>query len=169
MQLPKRKSQQDRQALEVEGPEYLTATGIENLKKTLVRLEKDERPKIVVDLQFGLSLGDFSENAEYQDAKMRLSRIDGRIFGIKERLKRAITIGDGGTDGKIRLGSHVVVSVNGKQKDYHIVGPRESDPSKGRISHVSPLGDALLGKTASETVTIQTANGPVMYGVVSVE
>ena len=168
MQLPKRKSQQDRQALEITGPEYLTAQGVENLKRTLKRLEEDERPKIVEDLQFGLSLGDFSENAEYQDAKARLSRIDGRIFGIKERLKRAIVIEEGSSDGKIHLGSHVVVSVNGKQKDFHIVGPRESDPMKGRISHVSPLGEALIGKGVGESVTVQTPNGPVLYGVVEV-
>jgi transcription elongation GreA/GreB family factor len=127
------------------GPETneLTAEAVERLKRTLEKLEHDERPKIVEDLSHAITLGDFSENAEYQDAKARLARIDGRIFGLKERVKNAVIIEQGPADGKIRLGSTVTVKTNGKEKTFRILGPQEADPTRGRISHLSPLGSAL--------------------------
>lgn len=148
---------------------YLTPEGIERLKKTLHDLEKIQRPKIVEDLSFALTLGDFSENAEYQDAKHRLSKIDGRIFGLKERIKHAIPIAQElNADGEIRLGSTVTVFVAGKQKTYQIVGPHESNPARGRISLLSPIGAALLHHVAGDEVPIQTPNGEVLYQIVSV-
>lgn len=147
---------------------YLTAEGIERLKRTLKQLES-ERPKIVEDLTFAISLGDLSENAEYQDAKHRLSKTDGRIFSIKDRLKNAILIDEEpSATGKIRLGSNVVLAVNGKQKSYQVVGPQEANPSRGRISLVSPLGAALIGHSVGETVTVETPGGPMEYGIVEV-
>ena len=143
------------------GPEtdHLTEESINRLKRTLYELENVERPKIVVDLAHAITLGDFSENAEYQDAKARLARIDGRIFGMKERIKNAIVISSGSKDGKIALGSTVNLVMNGKKKTYRILGPQEADPSKGRISHLSPLGSALLGKHAGDIVPYITPDG----------
>lgn len=167
MQIPKRKSQLLRQQLNAEsGPVYLTARGIENLHQTLKDLEA-ERPSVVADLTRAIAMGDLSENAEYTESKARLGRIDGRIFGIKERLKRIIKIEEGASD-IVRLGSTVLVSVEGRQKTYKIVGPHETDPTKGRISHVSPLGSALLDHKVGDAVTITTDRGEVMYGIIEI-
>lgn len=157
MRLPQRRSQM----MVKHGPEtdHLTEQAVNRLKRTLYELENVERPKIVVDLSHALTLGDFSENAEYQDAKARLSRIDGRIFGLQQRIKNAIVIKQGSSDGRIGLGSTVDVIIKGKQKTYRILGPQEADPSKGRISHLSPLGSALLGKTTGDIVEYLTPNG----------
>lgn len=144
MRLPQRRSQM----MVKHGPEtnHLTSEAVERLKNTLQALEKIERPKIVEDLSHALTLGDFSENAEYQDAKARLARIDGRIFGLKERIRHAIVISRGEADGSIRLGSTVTFKLAGKEKTYEILGPQEANPSRGKISHLSPLGACLLGK-----------------------
>ncbi len=141
------------------------------MKRTVERLKKIERPKIVQDLQHALSLGDFSENAEYHDAKHRLSKIDGRIFSLGERIKNAIIIPKGGEgDGIISLGSTVEVEVNGETKTYTILGPQEADPSRGHISHLSPLGSQLIGRKAGETVEITMPNGDVRaMAIISVE
>ncbi len=167
MQLPKRRHQ-TLKIHEDEGPELLTAGAIERMHRSLADLKAVQRPQAVTDLSEARAKGDLSENAEYQEAKGRLSRIDGRIFSLTERLKRAVVI-ERSTGGEIRLGSCVIVEVNGKQKTYDIVGPREADPSRGRISHVSPLGEALTGHVAGDTVTFDAPSGPVTYRVVGVE
>jgi len=152
------------------GPESneLTAEAVERLKRTLVRLERDERPRIVADLAHAITLGDFSENAEYQDAKARLARIDGRIFGLKERIKHAVIIEQGPADGKIRLGSTVIVRANGKEKTFRILGPQEADPSRGQISHLSPLGSALLHRRAGDVVDFEAPGGVIKYEILKV-
>lgn len=168
MQIPKRRSQllkiQDDDNIAV----YLTPHALERLKRLLSDLER-ERPSVVEDLRIAVQKGDLSENAEYQDAKARLGRIDGRIFSTKEKIKNAVMIEKGpDASGRIRLGSTVVLSVNGRQKTYSIVGPQESNPTQGRISHISPLGAALIGHVVGDSVKLETENGEVMYGVVEV-
>lgn len=135
----------------------MTQLGIQRLKNTLEDLEHHQRPTAVKDVSEAVQKGDLSENAEYQEAKMRLARIDGRIFSLKERIKNAVVIPDAGTSGKIQLGSTVLLYVNGHQREYQIVGPSETNPTKGRISHLSPLGAALLGRVAGETVAMNDA------------
>lgn len=133
---------------------FLTPKGLEKLKRTLADLEQ-QRPQTVKDLSEAIAKGDLSENAEYTESKARLARIDGRIFSLKERIKNAIVIEapEGDAD-SVQLGSTVTVLVNGLQRAYQIVGPSETDPSKGRISHLSPLGSALMGKRVDETIRV---------------
>ncbi|MCK9360887.1 transcription elongation factor GreA [Patescibacteria group bacterium] len=157
MRLPQRRSQM----MVKHGPEsdHLTPEALERLKNTLHTLEKIDRPKIVVDLSHALTLGDFSENAEYQDAKARLSRIDGRIFGLKERIKNAIVIKRNGSADSIQLGSTVKFNLAGKEKTYEILGPQEANPTRGKISYLSPLGAALIGKKAGEKFGYASPDG----------
>lgn len=163
MRLPVRKSQQMRPR-DDEGPVPLTAGGVRRLEADLKRLEVVERPRAVEDVSIAVAKGDLSENAEYQEAKSRLARIDGRIFSIRERLKRVVIIEKTATD-RVELGSSVTVVVDGKRKTYLIVGPSESNPSQGRISHVSPLGSALLGRIVDDVVSIPTERGNVEYRI----
>jgi transcription elongation GreA/GreB family factor len=166
MRLPIRKSQllkpQDDEDIVL-----LTPGAVERLKRELEDLEKVQKPKAIEDVSRSVQMGDLSENAEYREAKPRLSRIESRIFTIKDRLKRVVLIQNDQT-GRAGLGTTVVVEVNGARKTYQIVGPRESNPSQGRISHVSPLGTALTGHYAGESVTIQTPNGESSYLIVDV-
>lgn len=145
------------------GPEtdHLSPEAVERLRRTLQTLEKIDRPKIVEDLSHALTLGDFSENAEYQDAKARLSRIDGRIFGLKERIKNAIVIDRDAADGSVQLGSTVTFTLAGKEKTYEILGPQEANPSRGKISHLSPLGAALLGKKTGDRFSYHSPDGSI--------
>ncbi|MFH1620884.1 MAG: transcription elongation factor GreA [Patescibacteria group bacterium] len=170
MRLPFRKSQALRQVAGSEN-DYLTAAAIERLKKDLHNLEKSERPMAVEDLSVALAKGDLSENAEYQDAKSRLSRIDGRIFSIKDRLKRVIVIDESvSSTGRIHIGSTVVLEPGpGVKRTYQIVGPRETNPTRGRISHLSPLGAALLNHTAGETIELDVQGGTAKYKILEVK
>jgi transcription elongation factor GreA len=169
MRLPIRKSQQLRPQDE-ETHVFLTPQAIENMKRTLKRLEEIERPRAVEDLSIAVAKGDLSENAEYTEAKSRLSGLDSRIFSIKDRLKRVVEIPRGPReDGSVGLGSTVTVEVNGKTKTYEIVGPTETDPARGRISHVSPLGTILAGRKVGEMVVLKTESGAVEYRIISVK
>lgn len=158
MRLPKRRSQMMRD----HGPESheLTPEALERLRRTLERLQTQERPKIVEDLSHALTLGDFSENAEYQDAKARLSRIDGRIFGLRERIRNAVII-EGGSSDEIGIGSTVEFILAGKEKTYRIVGSQESDPSRGNISYHSPLGAVLIGKRVGDRFEYRNPSGSI--------
>lgn len=150
--------------------EHLTASAIERLRRTLDRLERSERPKAVEELARTREMGDLSENAGYQEAKALVSRLDGRIFSLRDRLKHAVVI-EGGADslGRARIGANVTVRVNGKEKVYEIVGSQETDPKAGRISQNSPLGHALIGHAAGETVTLRTVSGETNYEILLVE
>ncbi|MCC7522906.1 transcription elongation factor GreA [Candidatus Uhrbacteria bacterium] len=162
MRLPQRRSQQLSQANR-EVDLNVTKEAYERLKRTLDTLQKVERPKIVQDLSIALTYGDFSENAEYQAAKAALSRIDGRIFGLQERIKHAIIIEEGSENGIIRMGSTVVVSINGKEREYQILGPQEANPLRGKISYKSPLGAALLGHASGDRVEYVNPDGEKLY------
>lgn len=168
MQLPTRKSQQLRQHQhdDERASDLLTPTALERLKETLTRLETVDRPTAVEDVSRSVQLGDLSENAEYQEAKSRLARTDGRIFSLKERIKRAILIQPSSDlSGRVHLGSTVTVEVDGTRKTYRLVGPSESNPAQGRISHLSPLGSALMNHIAGEQVTITLADHKVTYRI----
>jgi len=168
MRLPKRRSQMNKLQDEESRSRELTPDAIERLKRTLSDLEKNQRPKIVEDLAHAITLGDFSENAEYQDAKARLSRIDGRIFGMNERIKHAVVIDQGSKD-EIGIGSTVTIEKNGQRKTYEILGSQESNPSRGRISYLSPLGASLIHHKAGDIVEFKTPNGDLdTYTVVSI-
>ena len=170
MRIPQRRSQINRlQDAESQSRE-LTPEAFERLKRTLVTLEKIERPKIVVDLSHALTLGDFSENAEYQDAKHRLSRIDGRIFGIKDRIRLAVVIDSSSANSdSVGIGSTVTVQTDGKESVWRILGSQESNPLKGQISHLSPIGSALLHHKSGDKVDVITPKGTASYEIISIK
>lgn len=169
MQVPKRRHQ----LLKIHEPEavvYLTKEGIRRLHEQIEDLEKRQKPQTIEDLSAALAKGDLSENAEYTDAKARLGRIEGRIFSLKQRLKNVVEIQQGvSDDGTVQIGSIVTVRVNGKERKYSIVGPQESNPTAGRISHQSPLGVALLRSRVGDIVTVDAPEQTISYEILTIE
>lgn len=172
MQIPIRKSEQSRQYTDAGGPIPLTAAGIKHLKATLEHLEKRELSRAIEEVSRTGAMGDFSENAAYQDAKGRLRRLHTRIAFLKDRLNRAQVIGsekDWHPTGAIRLGSKVTLKINGVQKVYELVGPAETNPSRGRISHLSPLGSTLIDRKAGDKGEFKTDTVKTAYEILKVE
>lgn len=145
----------------------MTQEGIDHLKRQLKDLES-QKPQAVEAMSFALSLGDFSENAEYHDAKARLARLHSRIFSITDRLRRAKAVASTGSD-IVQLGSTVTVRVNSKEKTFRIVSGHEANPSQGRVSSVSPVGAALLGKSVGEEITVQTEEAATTYTILRIQ
>jgi transcription elongation factor GreA len=148
---------------------HLTHTAIGRLREELKRLEEQARPRAVEELRRTREMGDLSENAAYSAAKARLLGMDQRILEIKERLKRAVPISHGaGPGGTIRIGATVTVEIDGRVRTYDIVGSQEADPSGGAISYLSPLGKALMGRRAGETIEIEANGRRIEYRIVEV-
>lgn len=131
---------------------FLTPAAIQRMKDEIVRLEKYERPPAAEELRRTAAMGDLSENAAYSYAKGELRRINNRIESLKLRVANAIPIPDAPTDGTVSLGSTVVVEFNGTRQTFTIVGAQETNPMRGRISYLSPIGSSLIGHAAGDVV-----------------
>ena len=149
---------------------YLSKEKVEDLKKELEYLKTEKRKEVADSLEYARSLGDLSENAEYQEAGRLQSEVEDRIANVESMLRSAIIVSDY-KGGVINIGSTVVVlKENGQSRStYKIVGSEEADMSQGKISNRSPLGAALIGKKKDERTVVKTPNGEVSYLVVSVE
>jgi transcription elongation factor GreA len=147
---------------------HLTQDKYAELQAKLERL-KGIRPGAIQEVKRLALMGDFSENAAYQIAKGRLRGINQRISEIEDHLKRAEIIEAKPNRGIVELGRRVTVEVNGKEKTFEILGSSETDPTGGVISHNSPLGRALMGHKAGETVMLELAGRTVMYRIFSVD
>jgi transcription elongation GreA/GreB family factor len=147
-------------------PLYLTQEGLDVLRKQLEKL-KHNLPNLAAEAQRTAAYGDRSDNAEYKQAKGALRYSHRQIFTIETQLKRAVVIEKGGDT--IRMGSTVVVkSKDGKQKTFEILGSHETDPQKGRISYLSPLGAALINHVKGDTVILVTPAGEQTYRILEV-
>ena len=149
----------------------LTKEGYETLKKELAALVDEKRPQIVERLSFARQQGDLTENSDYTNAKEELEFLDGRISELETVLKTA-SIVDGHSNRKddgVSVGTTVTLKVNGDKHVYEIVGEWEADPVNKKISHQSPLGQALVGKKVGEKVEVEAPAGKVNYEILAIE
>ncbi len=163
-------SNQQRNELEAKDYERipLTAEGIKKLEDKLAFLKR-VLPERAMETKRTADYGDRSENDEYKQAKSLLRSTHRQILLIEDQLKRAVRIDAGGVNpsGLVQLGSSVTVeSQDGSKKTFQIVGALETDPSRGRISNVSPLGEALIGRKLGDTVKIVAGARTQEYRIV---
>lgn len=145
----------------------LTKEGLEALKKELIELRDIKRPKLVDRLANARSQGDLSENSDYQSAKEELEFLDGRIEELEEVIKTAAVVSVA-KKGGIDIGAKVTVKVNGNKVIFNIVGEWEADPINKKISHDSPLGKALVGKSTGDVVEVEAPAGKIKYEIVAI-
>lgn len=139
-------------------PTYLTREGLKELQDKLYELKTVRRREIAEAINAAKEQGDLSENAEYVNAKEEQSRIEQHIAEMEVLLKNAQVIEKPDTN-SVSIGNTVTLKCNGESKTYQIVGSNEADPRHGKVSNESPIGQALLGKRARETITIPTPAG----------
>ncbi|MBX5465747.1 MAG: transcription elongation factor GreA [Clostridia bacterium] len=148
----------------------------EGLKKLESELEELKRRRLVVAarLHDARELGDLSENGEYQAAREEQGQLERRIAAIEATLQHARVVDHRDADpGAVAVGSRVEVEVEDPEDPgrevFVIVGPSEADPGAGRISYQSPVGAALMGRRAGESVEVRLPGGGVArYRVVAV-
>jgi transcription elongation factor GreA len=145
----------------------LTKEGLEALKKELDQLVNDKRPKLVDRLSNARNQGDLMENSDYHNAKDELEFLDGRIDELQDVLKNAVVL-TATKNGGVSVGTKVTIKVNDQTYEYFIVGEWEADPMKKKISHTSPLGQALIGKKIGEQAEVEAPAGKVIYEIVAI-
>ena len=151
----------------------ITPDGFRKLQEELSRLISVERPQIIKMIEHARSLGDLSENAEYETAKDRQGFIEARIHELKSKVARAEVIDPAQLPRKDRVMFGVRVTIEeietGNTTTYQLVGPDESEPENGKISVTSPIGRALLGKREDDEVLVQTPSGIREFVVLKIE
>ena len=150
---------------------YLTKDRLHEIETELNGLKINGRKLVAEKIAEARSHGDLSENAEYDAAKEKQAFTEKRIYEIEQRLATCEIIDacNFPTD-KVGFGSVVTLenNNNGGEVTYQIVGPDESDIPSGKISIVSPLGKALLGKEVDDEVKVQTPGGVKNYTVLKI-
>ena len=166
--MPLRKRKSDLLRKPDDEPVYLTQEGFERLHERLIRLKKS-MPDLSLEAQRTAAFGDRSENAEYKEAKSALRRAQRQILSIEDQIKRVAIINTGpNAANTVHLGSRVTLEIGGERKTFEILGSHETNPAHGRISHISPLGAALLNHAKKDIVTVQTPNGPRSYRIIKI-
>lgn len=133
----------------------------------LEQLKTVRRTEIAEQLEYARSLGDLSENAEYQEARELQAATENRIHYLENLIKNATIISNKEGRGVVGFGS--VVSIRKKGDDtlheYTIVGSEEADMRRLKLSHLSPLGAAIMGKNRGQEFTFETPNGTQTYTI----
>lgn len=137
---------------------HITEKKLQEFKVELKKIKQVVQPKLIIEVKRLAELGDFSENTEYQIAKGRLRGLNARIDELEDAIKKAKLITFGAGSEIATIGSKVILELNGVKKEYLILGSAESDPTKGIISHTSPIGAALIGKKVGDIFSIEIAN-----------
>lgn len=141
----------------------MTPNGYKKLREELRRLKTVERPEVIKMIEYARSLGDLSENAEYETAKQRQSFVEGRILDLESKIGRAEIIDPAELKNKDRVTFGVRVKLEnletGETVTYQLVGPDESEPENGLISITSPIGRALIGKRVDDDVEVRAPGG----------
>ena len=150
--------------------EYLTKEKFKELEKELENLKTVKRKEVAEALEYAKSLGDFSENQEYQEARDNQAVLEDRISRLELILKSAKIVSTQSTN-LVSAGSVITVEKEGDKarKSYTIVGSEEADATNGKISITSPLGLAAMGKSKGETFSFQTPSGMMSYKIIDIK
>ncbi len=145
----------------------LSQEKFDEFAKELEYLKTVRRSEIAKSLEYARSLGDLSENAEYQEARELQAATEERIRKLEEIVKRAQIITDHKKKDVVGFGSSVSIKKEGTDEvhEYRIVGSEEADMRERKLSHVSPLGAALMGKKKGDVFTFETPSGKQTYAI----
>lgn len=143
-----------------------TKKGFDELKKTYENL-KNSRPYAVLDLKRARDMGDLSENGYYKAARAKLSEIDRNLRKFLIELKSADVV-ESRNNHQVGIGRTVKLSDGKREKIFQIVGDLEADPARGKISLLSPLGQALERKKVGDTAKITTPKGSISYKIIKI-
>ncbi len=148
---------------------YLTADSLATLKAEYDKLNNKTVPEIAKRIDEAKQQGDLSENAEYHQAREDMSWARSRILELDQILQNAEIFVKSNDNKVVAVGSTVSVKVNGKEKEYTIVGPQEVNLSKGYISNESPIGNSLVGSKVKDKVEVATPAGKQIYEIIEIK
>ncbi|NMD37844.1 MAG: transcription elongation factor GreA [Christensenellaceae bacterium] len=140
----------------------ITTSGLKEAQEKLEYLTSVRRREVTEQIATARGFGDLSENAEYDEALNEQSRLEGEISELQEYIRNAVIVDENKVNIRtVNIGSKVTV-YDAFEEDtvtYYIVGARESDPLKGKISNESPIGAALMGHKKGDVVKVEAPAG----------
>lgn len=149
----------------------LTAEGYARIEKELEHLSRVERKAVADRIREAKDFGELTENAEYEEAKSEQALIEGRLLELRQILSNAVILReeDISTD-HVGIGSYVRVRDldTGEEWEFRMVSPFEADPDEDRISHESPIGEALMGHRVGDVVEVDIPAGKVRYQILDI-
>jgi transcription elongation factor GreA len=149
---------------------YLSKEKFDELTTELEHLKTVRRREIAEQLEYARSLGDLSENAEYEEARNLQAATEDRIRVIEENLSHARII-EHSKGSTVSLGSIVTIQKQGEKEEhtYQIVGSAEANMQEHKISHLSPLGSSLMEKKKGDLFSFDTPKGAQKYKIVGIK
>ena len=148
---------------------YLTDAGLQKLTGELTDLTSKQRPDLAKRLRDAIKMGDLSDNADYIAAKEEQAFVEGRILEIQEMVRSSVLISDQISKQEVAIGSTVIISEDGGiDEQYTLVGSAEADPAIGRISHESPIGQAIIGKSVGDLAQANTPGGNITFKIIRI-
>ena len=149
----------------------MTYAGLKAYEDELRDLKVNRRKAVALKIKEAREQGDLSENAEYDAAKDEQRDIEARIEQLEDLLKTAEVVDEDDVDpNRVSVGCTVkVLDVEYDEEiEFRIVGTSESNSLDNKISNESPVGSALIGREAGETVDVETPMGIVRYRVLAI-
>ena len=154
-------------------PIPMTVHGSESLRAELAQRKGEIRQSIVKDIAEARAHGDLKENAEYHAAREQQSLNEGRIQDIESKLADAqiIDVTKIPATGKVVFGATVTIAEEDSDNEttYQIVGEDEADLKLGKISVLSPISRALIGKDTGDVASVNSPSGVKDYEIIKVE
>lgn len=150
-------------------PTYISAEGLEQLKKEFDDRRLRVRGEISEKISAAKELGDLSENFEYQEAKEQQAQNEMRLVDLEGMIKDCEIVSQQKGGNAITLGSRFTAEGNGAKRVFEVVGSNEADPLQGKISNESPLGRAFIGLEEGEKVEVKTPSGALSYKILKIE
>lgn len=148
---------------------YITPEGASKLRAELNELRGRKRDELAVRLRFAIQQGDLTENADYITAKEEQAFLEGKILELETILRDVIIVDAPGSSDQVGIGNTVVISIEDHEPEtFHIVGIKEAEPDKQKISHESPIGKALIGKRVGEFAEAETPGGKLKLKVLEI-
>ncbi|MCJ7652218.1 MAG: transcription elongation factor GreA [Actinobacteria bacterium] len=150
----------------------LTSEGMQALEEKLQYLETTRRREVSEQMKNAIGHGDLSENAEYDEARDAYLKLEKQIDETATLIARARVIGDNDISTEsVGVGSLVQIEdvENGINKqEFRLVGPTESNPENGKISHLCPIGMSLMNSKLGDVVSVNTPGGIKKYKVITI-
>lgn len=149
---------------------YLTENGLDELKKELDNLINVRRPENIQAIKEARSLGDLSENAEYDAARNEQAQIEARIQQLEKMLENVSIITEVSKD-TVGIGNTVSIKYvdDDEEEEYKIVGSQEADPFESKISNESPIAKALFEHKVGDIVTVESPNGSYEVEIIEIK
>jgi transcription elongation factor GreA len=156
----------------MENEPVITSEGRRALEEKLKYLETTRRREVSEQMKKAVEHGDVSDNAEYDEARKAYLELEKQINETAGLIARSRVIADDEisteTVGIGCLVQVVDVENDSEKKEFRLVGPTESDPGNGKISHLCPMGTSLMNSKLGDVVSVKTPGGTRKYKVISI-